>query len=134
MTEQTEQVKEPTIASPMPKKKPLVERARALLKTGAGEPTAIRLPEDLREKVDSIAQDEGKTFGEICRELIEDGVKSNPDRQRQVLLRSVAITTAQFEKALELGVLKGTEAEEQADDIRRFFGQLAGVLKGQEKN
>lgn len=93
-------------------------------------PTGVRLGEQLRSEVDALCEAQGIPMGTFIREAVELQVKNgNPERPRQVLLRSLAITETHFEQALKLGVLKGTEAEEQADEIRRFFGQFAAVLK-----
>jgi len=64
-------------------------------------PVGIRLGEDLRATLEAEAEERGISLGEICRELIQDGVKDNPRRQQNELLRSVAITKQQLTRLLE---------------------------------
>lgn len=102
-------------------------------KTKQDPPTGIRLGEPLRTELAEMAATEGTSLGALCRDLIEVAAKNNPERRKKVLLKSVVIVSTQFEAALEAGVLKDTEAEEQADEIRQFFGQLARVLGGEQE-
>lgn len=97
-------------------------------KTKQDSPTGIRLGEPLRTELTEMANAEGVGLGALCRDFIEHAVNNKPDRRRRVLLKSVVIVSTQFEAALGAGDLKGTEAEEQADEIQRFFGQLVRVL------
>ena len=92
-------------------------------------PTGVRLPQELREHVDAICELEGIPLATFIRDAVQSQVQANPERQRRILLLSIAVTAVQFDGALKLGVLKGTEAEDQVEEIRRFFGQLVDVLK-----
>lgn len=92
-------------------------------------PFGVRLSGELRSQVQEICDQDGVPLGQFIQEAVEERAqRKKPDLARRALFRSVSITSAQFERALEFGVLAGTEAEEQADEIRRFFGQLTELL------
>ena len=94
-----------------------------------GEPTGVRLSNELRAQVNEICEKDGVPLATFIREAVEErALSKRPDLARRALLRSVAGTADQFERALEVGILKDTEAEEQAEDVRRFFGQLMELL------
>jgi len=95
-------------------------------------PVGVRLGPELRAQVDAVCEAEGIPLGRFIRDAVQIGVQNKPGRQVRVLAHSLAVAAAQFEHSLKLGVLAGTEAEKQAEDIRAFFGQFLGVLKGQE--
>ena len=93
-------------------------------------PTGVRLPSELRGQVDEICEGAGIPLATFIRDAVEAQVLTKkPELARRALLRLVALTAEHFERALEIGILKGTEAEEQAEDVRRFFDQFAELLK-----
>jgi len=122
----TAELEDKEILEEMPKSKSKMKAEKPM-------PTGIRMSDDLKASIEQQAEDEGISLGELCRQLIERGLTDNPARARAGLLRSVAITAAQFEKVLKGGALKDTEAEEQAEEIRRFFGQFVALLQGEKE-
>lgn len=110
-----------------------MSKKRKTEKSEAAQPTTLRITDELKERIEQLADQEGRTFSEVCRELMEKAVADgNPSLQRGALLQSVLRTTVQFEAALKGGALKDTEADEdhQAGEIRKFLGQFVALLKG----
>jgi len=89
----------------------------------------IAMPQSLREELDSIAESDGVTVNEIIRDLLQDGLAGNATRQRGLLLRAVAVTATKFKVALDSGALKGTDSHDQAEEVLKFFAQLAEDLR-----
>lgn len=91
-------------------------------------PVGIRLGEDLRAAVELEAEERGVSLGEVCRELIQDGMKDSPKHQHSQLLRSLAIAKEQLKRASEdegrLPWFKGrpfTKAIDAIEDLEEFL-------------
>lgn len=90
-----------------------------------GSPIAIRLGDELRGEIEEIADSEGRTVGDVCRELIEDAMGDNPNRARRTLIRSLAIAQRQVEQAARSAVFK-------REDAQRLLKSLVGGIKSAE--
>ena len=108
-----------------------VEMAKPKKKTPPAEvPTGVRLSNELRAEVDEICARDGVLVAQFIRDAVQaQTLMRKPELVRRALVRSVGTTAGHFERALAIGVLNGTEAEEQAEDVRRFFDQLIELLK-----
>lgn len=70
-------------------------------------PVGIRLGEDLRAAVELEAEQRGVSLGEVCRELIQDGMKDSPKRQDDELFRSLAIAKQHLARFIESQIAAG---------------------------
>jgi len=59
------------------------------------EPMTIRVDADLKRQIELVADQDGSTPSEFCREILEKSLSGNPDRQRAAVLRSLGITKVQ---------------------------------------
>jgi hypothetical protein len=90
-----------------------------------GSPIAIRLPEELRANVEEIADAEGRTVSELCRELLEDALGDNPSRARRVLLRSLVISQRQVEQAARSKAIR----PEDGQRILKSLNEAAKIVE-----
>jgi len=74
-----------------------VKKSKAKVPEGPMEIMTIRVDGDLKDQLQSVAAQDGKTPSEVSREILEKSLSAAPDRQRAALLRSLAITKAQLE-------------------------------------
>ena len=79
-----------------------VKKSKGKPSDGWMEALTVKVDPDLKEQVQSVAEQDGKTPSEVCREILEKALSGNPDRQRSALLRSLAITKSQMETWLSL--------------------------------
>lgn len=93
-------------------------------------PMGVRLPEELRADVNELCQQDGIPVAQFIREAVETRtLAERPELARRELTRSIGAVVVHFERALASGTLEGTEAEDQADEIRKFFGQFTELLE-----
>lgn len=76
-----------------------VRKAKAKGSDSSMEVLSMKVDADLKEQVEAVAEQDGKTPSEVCREILEKSFSGNPDRRRAGLLRSLGITKEQLKAA-----------------------------------
>ena len=72
-----------------------VKKSKGKPSDGPMELLSVKVDGDLKEQVQRIADQDGKTASEVAREILEKHLSGTPDRQRATLLRSLGITKAE---------------------------------------
>lgn len=101
-------------ANPVPDVKPE--------KKQKADPKGIKLDVDLQKDVDRLCAAEGITFGHLVQDAVRAHI-TNPARQRNLVLRSMAITRQEIEKAKAAGIVP-------VEDVEEFLGQLEETIAG----
>jgi len=76
-----------------------VKKSKIKVPEGQMEPMTIKVDPDLKRQIELVADQDGSTPSEFCREILEKSLSGNPNRQRAALLRSLAITREQLSGA-----------------------------------
>ena len=74
-----------------------VKKPKNRVPEGQMEPMTIKVASDLKDHIQAVAEQDGKTPSEVSREILEKSLSAAPDRQRAALLRSLGITKAQLQ-------------------------------------
>jgi len=86
------------------------------------DPKGVKLDADLQKDVDRICAAEGIPFGHLVNDAVRAHV-TNPVRQRNLVLRSMAITRQEIEKAKAAGIVP-------VEDVQEFLEQLQETVAG----
>jgi len=78
-----------------------VKKSKVKVSEAPMEPMTIKVDAGLKDIVQTVADQEGKTPSELCREILDKSLTGNPGRRRAGLLRSLAITKEQLNAALK---------------------------------
>lgn len=92
-------------------------------------PVTFRLGEDLRAAVELEAEERGITLGEVCRELVQEGMKDSPKRHQSELLRSLAITRQQL---VQFAEAEKSQEKSWWDSGARYEGDARDIVEAIE--
>lgn len=82
------------------------------------DPKGIKLDVDLQKDVDRLCAAEGITFGHLVQDAVRAHI-TNPARQRNLVLRSMAITHQEIDKAKAADILPVEAVEEFVEQLKR---------------
>lgn len=110
-----------------------VKKVKGKVTEGPMEPLTIKVDPDLKDVLQVVAEKEGKTPSEVCREILEKSLSGNPDRQRATLLRSLAITKQQLSGFIELEKAKGKTWFQAGSRLKYDAGDAVKAIDRLEK-
>ena len=99
------------------------------LKKTKGEARGIRLDDELVKEAGQVCAEEGIALPELVRNALRAHLQ-DPTRQRQQVLRSVALTRSQVERAKADGAMPTETAEELLEKLGEFEAVAQGANPG----
>lgn len=120
----------PKVEKPNPNPKTPAEPAAK--KPPKGDSRSVRFDDDLQKDVERVCSDEGIGLPELVRDAVR-AFLVNPARQQQQMLRSVAITRGQVERARAAKVIPVETADELIEKLDEFEAAAQASNPGRKR-